>query len=74
MTPTMPITDALPFGDMNGPLAYWGPVSASPGALLSPTEKDLLRQLRDRLAAAASTDLTDALTTLLAAPVGTAAA
>lgn len=53
---------------MNGPLAYWGPVTASPAALLSPAEKDLLRQLRARLAAAPTTELTDAVTSLLAAP------
>jgi hypothetical protein len=67
------ISDESVFGDMNGPLAYWGPVTASPAALLSPAEKDLLRQLRARLAAAPATELTSALTTLLAAPVGTAA-
>jgi hypothetical protein len=72
MMPAATIDETV-FGDMNGPLAYWGPVTASPAALLSPAEKDLLRQLRARLAAA-STDLTDALTTLLTAPVGTAAA
>ena len=65
--------DETVFGDMNGPLAYWGPVSASPGALLSPTEKDLLRQLRTRLATAPSPELTSALTTLLAVPVGATA-
>jgi hypothetical protein len=42
------------FGDMNGPLAYWGPVTASPAALLSPTEKARLRQVRDRSTAPTS--------------------
>ena len=60
--------DETVFGDMNGPLAYWGPVTASPAALLSPAEKDLLRRLRARLAAAPSPELTSALTTLLATP------
>lgn len=64
----------MSFGDMNGPLTYWGPVTASPLALLSPAEKDLLRQLRARLQTAPSTDLTAALTTLLAAPVAVATA
>jgi hypothetical protein len=47
--------DESVFGDMNGPLAYWGPVTASPAARLSPTEKARLRQVRDRSTAPAST-------------------
>jgi hypothetical protein len=47
-------TDASVFGDMNGPLAYWGPVTASPAALLSPTEQALLRQVRARSTATTS--------------------
>jgi hypothetical protein len=49
----MTIDDTV-FGDMNGPLAYWGPVTASPTALLSPTEKARLRQVRDRATAPTS--------------------
>jgi hypothetical protein len=51
----MTTIDDSVFGDMNGPLAYWGPVTASPAALLSPTEQARLRQVRDRSTATTST-------------------
>ena len=72
MMNTLPQTDEIVFGDMNGPIAYWGPVTASPAALLSPAEQSLLLKLRARLARERSDALTDAVTSLLTVPAAVA--
>ena len=59
----------LVFGDMNGPLAYWGPVTASPTAALTATERALLAQLAARLPRDPDAALTQTLTTLRTTPV-----
>jgi hypothetical protein len=46
--PVFPDDDTL--ADMNGPLRYWGPVSAAPRRL-HPSDDLLLRRLRARLRA-----------------------
>jgi|RhiMetdeSRZDD1v2_1073273.scaffolds.fasta_scaffold738786_1 hypothetical protein len=44
------VEDEIEFGDMNGPLAYWGPSTAlRPHPVLSIAEQALLLRLRDRL-------------------------
>ena len=68
----VPTTDETVFGDMNGPLVYWGPVTSSPAALLSPAEKALLLKLRTRLEREQSGTLTKAVATLLETPVAVA--
>ncbi len=47
--------EQLVFGDMNGPLAYWGPVTASPTAALTATERALYATLAARLTRDADT-------------------
>ena len=69
---TLLATDETVFGDMNGPLAYWGPVTASPTTMLSPAEKALLLKLRTRLQREPNGTLTRAVATLLDAPVAVA--
>ena len=64
----LPVEDETVFGDMHGPVLYWGPATASPVALLSPVEKALLVRLRARLAQERAESLTNALTTLIDAP------
>jgi hypothetical protein len=57
------------FGDMNGPLAYWGPAEPAPTAtLLSAHERTTLVRMRARLAdvGADRIALTSALDVLLA--------
>jgi hypothetical protein len=56
------------FGDMNGPLAYWGPGERAPAALLSAHERITLVRMRARLADASTgrMALTSALDLLLA--------
>ena len=68
MTQTLLPSDELVFGDMNGPLVYWGPVTASPAATFTAAEKVLLRQLRARLAPTQAAALNEAGATLLAEP------
>jgi hypothetical protein len=68
MTPTTTPPDTG-FGDMNGPLAYWGPAEPSPAtAFLSAHERATLVRVRARLAdvSAGRMALTSALDTLLA--------
>ena len=67
MTQTLHAPDVLVVGDMNGPLAYWGPITASPAATFTGAELALLQHLRTRLAH--TPVLTEAVATLLAAPV-----
>ena len=62
----------LVFGDMNGPLAYWGPVTASPTAALTATERALLAKLAARLPRDTDAALTQTLTTLLTTPAAVA--
>ncbi len=69
MTQTLLASDELVIGDMNGPLAYWGPVTASPAATFTAAEKVLLRQLRARLAPSQAAALNDVVATLLTEPV-----
>ncbi len=58
------------FGDLNGPLLFWGPAAASlPQATFTPEEEALLRRLRDKLASAGSYDAADACTALLPEPI-----
>ncbi len=64
--------EELVFGDMNGPLAYWGPVTASPTAALTATERVLLATLAARLPRDTDAALTQSLTTLLTTPVAVA--
>ena len=64
----LPTVDETVFGDMNGPVLYWGPATASPAALFSPAEKALLVRLRTRLAQDRAEMLADALTTLIDTP------
>ncbi len=60
------ILDETTFGDMNGPLMFWGPAATSlPEATFSPEEEALLRRLRNKLARAGSHDAADACTALL---------
>ena len=66
MTQILLAPDALVVGDMNGPLAYWGPVTASPAATFTGAELALLQHLRTRLAH--TPVLTEAVATLLTAP------
>ena len=61
--------EELVFGDMNGPLAYWGPVTASPTAALTATERALLAHLATRLTRDTDAAPTQTLTTLLTTPV-----
>ncbi len=68
MTQTLLRTDEPVFGDMNGPLTYWGPVTASPAATFTAAEKVLLRQVRARLAPSQAAALTKVVATLLAEP------
>ena len=68
MMHTLPTVDETVFRDMNGPVLYWGPATASPAALFSPVEKALLVRLRARLAQDRAESLTDVLTTLIDAP------
>ena len=58
--------EELVFGDMNGPLAYWGPVTASPTAALTATERAVLAQLAARLTRDTDAALTRTLTTPVA--------
>ena len=48
MTQAAVTVEQLVFGDMNGPLAYWGPVSASPTAAFTATERALLTKVAAR--------------------------
>lgn len=44
------VQDEIEFGDMNGPLVYWGPSAViRPHPVLSIEEQLLLLRLRDRL-------------------------
>jgi len=69
--------DEQPFGDMNGPLAYWGPDARAPrAATLSLAEQCVLLRLRDRLERAdpATVTLSQALSALLDTPQAVLAA
>ncbi len=72
MTQVVLTEEELEFGDMNGPIAYWGPVTASPTAGLTATERALLLKLAARLERGPAADLSETLTTLLTTPVAAA--
>ena len=74
MTQAVRTMDELLFGDMNGPIAYWGPVTASPTAGLTATERALLGTLRSQFVQGRTDGRTAALTWLLAAPAAVAVA
>ncbi|MHB8573829.1 MAG: hypothetical protein ACYDCQ_00715 [Dehalococcoidia bacterium] len=57
------------FGDLNGPLAYWGPAAElMPAAMFSPEEQALLLRLRRRIETTGRTEMTDAFDALLSRP------
>ncbi len=63
---TLAVLDETTFGDLNGPLLFWGPAASNlPEATFTREEEALLRRLRNKLANAGSFDAADACTALL---------